>query len=100
MDAMCYSNDARPPLPPIQGGSTDEDDLILTSADGTRFGAYAARAGTPTGAGVVVIPDPRGLHPFYKQLVRRFAETGSMASPSITWRGPRGWAIGRRASIS
>src|SRR5437762_13955835 len=76
MDAMCYSNDARPPLPPIQGGSTDEDDLILTSADGTRFGAYAARAGTPTGAGVVVIPDPRGLHPFYKELVRRFAETG------------------------
>src|SRR5947209_1754991 len=76
MDAMCYSNDARPPLPPIKGGSTDEDDLILTSADGTRFGAYAARARTPSGAGVVVIPDPRGLHPFYKELVRRFAETG------------------------
>ena len=53
MDAMCYSNDARPPLPPIKGGSTDEDDLILTSADGTRFGAYAARARMPSGAGVM-----------------------------------------------
>jgi len=76
MDDMCYSNDARPPLPPIRGGSTDDSDLVLSSADGTRFGAYAARAGKPTGAGVVVIPDPRGLHPFYKELVRRFAETG------------------------
>src|SRR5256886_16334848 len=76
MDAMCYSNDARPARQPIQGGSPAEDDLILPSADGTRFGAYAVRAGTTAGAGVVVIPDPRGLHPFYKELVRRFAETG------------------------
>ncbi|TMG27292.1 MAG: dienelactone hydrolase family protein [Chloroflexi bacterium] len=73
---MCYSNDARPPLPPIVGGSTDEGDLILTAADGNRLRAYAARAATPSGAGVVVIPDPRGVHPFYKELVRRFAQAG------------------------
>jgi carboxymethylenebutenolidase len=73
---MCYSNDARPPLPPILGGSTDEGDLVLTAADGMRFRAYAARAATPSGAGVVVIPDPRGVHPFYKELVRRFAQAG------------------------
>ena len=72
MVSMCYSNEARPPLPPIMGGSTDEGDLVLTAADGNRFRAYAARAATPTGAGVVVIPDPRGVHPFYKELVRRF----------------------------
>jgi carboxymethylenebutenolidase len=58
------------------GGSTDEGDLLLTAADGNRFRAYAARAATPTGAGVVVIPDPRGVHPFYKDLVRRFAQAG------------------------
>ena len=58
------------------GGSTDEGDLVLTAADGNRFRAYAARAAAPTGAGVVVIPDPRGVHPFYKDLVRRFAQTG------------------------
>lgn len=73
---MCYSNSARPPLPPIMGGSTDDRDLILTSADGSRFGAYAARAAKPTGAGIVIIPDPRGLHPFYKDLARRFADAG------------------------
>jgi carboxymethylenebutenolidase len=76
MIAMCYSNAARPPLPPIMGGSTDEGDLVLTAADGNRFRAYAARAATPTGAGVVIIPDPRGVHPFYKELVRRFAQAG------------------------
>jgi carboxymethylenebutenolidase len=58
------------------GGSTDEGDLLLSAADGNRFRAYAARAATPTGAGVVVIPDPRGVHPFYKDLVRRFAQAG------------------------
>jgi carboxymethylenebutenolidase len=58
------------------GGSTDETDLMLTAADGNRFRAYAARAATPSGAGVVVIPDPRGVHPFYKDLVRRFAQAG------------------------
>jgi carboxymethylenebutenolidase len=58
------------------GGSTDDADLVLTAADGNRFRAYAARAATPSGAGVVVIPDPRGVHPFYKDLVRRFAQAG------------------------
>jgi carboxymethylenebutenolidase len=76
MVVMCYTNEARPPLPPIMGGSTDEGDLVLTAADGNRFRAYAARAATPSGAGVVVIPDPRGVHPFYKDLVRRFAQAG------------------------
>jgi carboxymethylenebutenolidase len=73
---MCYTNDARPPLPPIMGGSTDEGELVLTAADGNRFRAYAARASTPSGAGAVVIPDPRGVHPFYKELVSRFAQAG------------------------
>jgi len=73
---MCYTNNARPPLPPIMGGLTDEGDLVLTAADGNRFRAYAAHAATPSGAGVVIIPDPRGVHPFYKELVRRFAQAG------------------------
>lgn len=76
MILMCYTNAARSPLPPIMGGSTDAADLLLTAADSNRFRAYAARAATPSGAGVVVIPDPRGVHPFYKDLVRRFAQAG------------------------
>src|SRR6202022_2552915 len=73
---MCYTNEARSPLPPIMGGSTDETDLVLTAGDGNSSRASAARAATPSGAGVVVIPDPRGVHPFYKDLVRRFAQAG------------------------
>jgi len=73
---MCYSDDARPPLPPISGAASDQGDLVLTSSDGTRFGAYFARAAKPTGAGMIVLPDVRGLHPFYKELAQRYAEAG------------------------
>jgi len=73
---MCYSDDARVPLPPISGGAADSGELVLTAADGNRFEAYFARAAKPTGAGIVVLPDVRGLHEFYKDLARRYAEAG------------------------
>src|SRR6266576_4905916 len=73
---MSYSDDARVPLPPISGAASDQGDLVLTSSDGTKFGAYFARAEKPTGAGMVVMPDVRGLHHFYKELAQRFAEAG------------------------
>src|SRR5437899_5903192 len=73
---MCYADGARPPLPPIMGGAGDQGDLVLTAADGNRFLAYAARAAKPTGAGMVVLPDVRGLHEFYKELAQRFAKAG------------------------
>jgi carboxymethylenebutenolidase len=73
---MCVDNDSRPPIPPIAGGSTETRDLRLGSSDGTKFMAYAARASAPTGAGMVVIPDVRGLHPYYKELAVRLAEVG------------------------
>ena len=49
---------------------------MLTSADGTRFAAFVARAERPSGAGVVVLPDVRGLFRFYEELAMRFAEEG------------------------
>jgi len=73
---MCYDADARPPLPPIHGAAIDAGEVILTAADGTRVAAYAARAAEPSGAGIVVLPDVRGLHPFFEELALRFAETG------------------------
>src|SRR5205814_8206767 len=72
---MCVDNDSYPPITPIAGGSAGRD-LRLTSSDGTRFMAYEARATNPTGAGTIVIPDVRGLHPYYKALADRFAEIG------------------------
>ncbi|MDQ2673408.1 MAG: dienelactone hydrolase family protein [Chloroflexota bacterium] len=73
---MCFDPDARPPLPPIRGGALDARDLTLTSRDGTSVAAYAARADVPSGAGIVIIPDVRGLHPYFEELARRFAEAG------------------------
>jgi len=73
---MCHPADARPPLPPIRGGAVDARDLDLTSADGTRFAGHLARAASPGGPGIVVIPDVRGLHPFYEDLANRLAEAG------------------------
>jgi carboxymethylenebutenolidase len=73
---MCYEADARPPLPPIRGSALDARELTLTAADGTRVAAFAVRAATPSGAGIVVLPDVRGLHPFFEELALRFAEAG------------------------
>jgi carboxymethylenebutenolidase len=73
---MCYTDDARPPLPPISGGAADQGDFVLTAKDGNKFAAHFARAAKPSGAGMVVMPDVRGLHPFFKELAERFAEAG------------------------
>ncbi len=73
---MCYGDHSRPPLPPISGAAADQGDMVLTAADGTKFAAYFARASKPTGAGMVVLPDVRGAHQFYKELAQRFAEAG------------------------
>ena len=73
---MCYSDDARPPLPPIGGAASDHGDFVITASDGNKLMAHFARAAKPTGAGMVVMPDVRGLHNFYKELAQRFAEAG------------------------
>jgi carboxymethylenebutenolidase len=76
---MCYDLDARPPYPPISGGSGDGEDIVLTAKDGNRFMAYIARSAQPSNAQVVIYPDVRGLHQFYKELALRFAEAGIRA---------------------
>src|SRR4051812_7627643 len=76
---MCHDHDSRPPAPPRSGDVAERGTLTLTSADGTEFSAaYAAPAGDP-GVGVVVLPDIRGLHPYYVALAERFAEAGFAA---------------------
>lgn len=76
---MCYDDQAQPPYPPIQGGSTDAQDIVLTASDGNRFAAYIAYATQPDGPQVIIFPDVRGLHQFYKELALRFAEIGVRA---------------------
>jgi carboxymethylenebutenolidase len=73
---VCHSDDSRPPGPPEPGEVADHGPLELTSADGTVFSAYRARPATPSGRNMVILPDIRGLHPFYLALAQRFAEAG------------------------
>jgi carboxymethylenebutenolidase len=73
---MCFDHDSRPPIEPIVGGALDAHDVVLEAADGNRFAAYVAHAAEPTGAGIVILPDVRGLHAYYRELALRFAEHG------------------------
>lgn len=91
---MCFPYDAVPPIPAIAGAAIDTEDMILTSADGTRFAAFAARAEQPSTVGIVVLPDVRGLFRFYEELAMRFAET-SINSVAIDYFG-RTAGIGKR----
>ncbi len=74
---MCHSDDSRPPAPAGGVPAAGDGPLVLSSADGTRVLAHEARPAAPTGVGVVVLPDVRGLHDYYRQLAVRFAELGA-----------------------
>ena len=73
---MCFPFEAVPPIPPVAGGAVDSEDLVLADASGNKFAAFAVRSDSPSGAGMVVLPDVRGLFRFYEELALRFAEQG------------------------
>jgi carboxymethylenebutenolidase len=91
---MCFELDSMPPIPAISGAAVSHDDLVLEAADGTRFAAFAATPDEPTGTGVVVLPDVRGLYRFYEELALRFAERG-FAAVAIDYFG-RTAGVGKR----
>jgi len=76
---VCYDSKAQPPIPVGEPTATRDEDLVLTAADGTQFAAYRAAPQTTPTAGIVILPDVRGLHQFYKDLAVRFAEQGVAA---------------------
>src|SRR5215471_5558678 len=76
---MCFDLDSEPPIPRISGAAVSHDDLTLESQDGNRFAAFQAVPDGDLGAGVVILPDVRGLYRFYEELALRFAEHGIAA---------------------
>jgi carboxymethylenebutenolidase len=76
---MCFDSDSLPPIPAISGAAVSYDDLVLEATDGNRFAAFAAAADEPSAAGIVILPDIRGLYRFYEELALRFAERGHSA---------------------
>ena len=73
---MCFTNDQRPPDPPRSSDVGEHGRLELTGADGNRFAAYDAVPVTPRGASLILLPDIRGMHPYYTDLALSFAHAG------------------------
>jgi carboxymethylenebutenolidase len=71
---MCYSDESRPPAPPGEPAAVDAGDLKLGNVL-----AYQAVPVRPGAAAVVILPDMRGLHEFYRELADRFASVGIAA---------------------
>ena len=76
---MCFDSDSLPPIPVLSGAAVSHDDLVLEAGDGNRFAAFSAVPDEPSGAGIVILPDIRGLYRFYEELALRFAERGHAA---------------------
>jgi carboxymethylenebutenolidase len=76
---VCYDLDSAPPIPSVSGAAVSHRDVVLEAADGNRLAAFAALPDEPSGVGVVVLPDVRGLYRFYEELALRFAELGHAA---------------------
>jgi carboxymethylenebutenolidase len=76
---MCHDDTSRPPAPPTVGPVRTSVGIELTAADGNHLAAHEALPDGAPRAGVVVLPDIRGLHPYYVALCERFAEAGYAA---------------------
>ncbi len=73
---MCFDTDALPPDPARTGMGTASERTILVAGDGNRFAATIAPTQDPASAGVVVIPDVRGLYRYYERLAEHLADAG------------------------
>ncbi|HJP87558.1 MAG TPA: dienelactone hydrolase family protein [Candidatus Limnocylindrales bacterium] len=76
---MCFDTDSHPPIAPISGAAVDAESITIKSEDGAEYRAYVARPAQSIGAGIVILPDVRGLHPFFEELAMRYAERGITA---------------------
>jgi carboxymethylenebutenolidase len=89
---VCFDLDSSPPIPVLSGAAVSHEDLVLDASDGNRFAAFYAAPDQPSGRGVVILPDVRGLYRFYEELALRFAERG-IAAVAIDY-------FGRTAGVS
>lgn len=80
---MCFPPEAVPPTVPdallVTASRPEPQDVVLASADGTRFRAACARAPESRGPAVLILPDVRGLFGFYRNLTGEFAAAGHHA---------------------
>jgi carboxymethylenebutenolidase len=73
---MCFDTDALPPDPARTGMGAGAERTTLMADDGNRFAATVARTTADDPAGIVIVPDVRGLHPYYERLAEHLADAG------------------------
>jgi carboxymethylenebutenolidase len=73
---MCFDRDALPPDPARTGMLSGSERTVLVADDGNRVAATVAHTLEPSSAGVVIIPDVRGLHRYYERLAEHLADAG------------------------
>jgi carboxymethylenebutenolidase len=73
---MCFDVEALPPDPARTGMAASADRTVLEADDENRVAATIATTREPASAGVVILPDVRGLHPYYERLGERLADAG------------------------
>lgn len=93
---MCFDRGSSPPLLAGDHAIASSGLVTLDSSDGTRFGAFEAAPEGEAEATVLILPDVRGLHPYYEELACRFAQHG-FRSLAIDYFGRIAGAPGTRA---
>jgi carboxymethylenebutenolidase len=73
---VCFPDGSLAPRAPFAGAAGPDRALTLTARDGNVLMAHEARAAAPSRVGVVLMPDVRGLHAYYRELAVRLAECG------------------------
>ena len=92
---MCFDRGSSPPILAGDRPIATSGQLVLASADGTRFAAFEATPEGDAASTVLVLPDVRGLHRYYEELTCRFAQHGSRAL-AIDWFGRSAGSSGGR----
>jgi carboxymethylenebutenolidase len=95
---MCFDPDSQPPITLLAGAAVEHRNLALEAADGNRLAAFEALPDRPVEAGILVLPDVRGLFSYYEELALRFAEAG-VAALAIDYYGRTAGPSRRDASF-
>ena len=77
---MCFDTDALPPDPARTGMLEASERTTFTADDGNRMAAMIARTREPASAGIVILPDVRGLYRYYERLAEHVADAGVHAA--------------------